>query len=283
MELHIVTPSYIDSHGRIKWAVRALDSLNRCLNTTYPHVVVDDIPRVSISLPGNRSFELPIPDPTWRDAAPVVYDEPNVALTRRFGNGSISATLKGVREAKKDGADLIFLHLDDNVYVPMMGLLLNYAQDAFANNPELQHLHLAGYPMISDECLPEEGNRSLVDVQEDEVIVSGVSFHPTRTDEYTLWSAPFSQTMHNDEFWPIVGWSSVFRVEFLEWLLTRDGVRELPHLGAWEQFYRQKTNWKQVIDYGGKLGYINMQFGGLEMHHNENWRELLQYPNDRIT
>lgn len=284
MKLSIVTPSYVSSQERMKFAVRSLESLRNALQEPYEHVVVDDRPRLSFPLPGGRSVDLPVTDPIWGDAAETIYDGPNVTLLRGSGGDSISATLRGVREVKKRGADLVFLHLDDNIYVPQMGNLLKYARDAFQREEALQHLHLAGGPMLSDDCSPAEGNRSLIEIRNggDEVVFDDIVFRPDRTDEYTLWSSPFDESMHSERFWPIVGWSSVFRVEFLEWLLTRDGVSNLPNLGQWEVYYRQAEHWDEVIKFGGRLGYINMQFGGLEMHHNRNWRELIEYPNNPV-
>jgi len=284
MRLCIVTPSYISSHERSKFAVRSLESLRAATDQPYDHVVVDDWPRLSLPIPGNRSVKLPIPDPFWIDAATTVYDEPHTDTVRRVRGDSVSATLRGVREARKRGSDLVFLHLDDNIYVPQMGRLLEYARDAFTNDNTLQHVQLSGAPMLSDDCTPEEGNRSLIEIDDDgnAVVFDDITFRPDRADEYTLWSAPFGESMLSERFWPVVGWSSVFRIDFLEWLLTREGVTDLPNLGQWEVYYRRSENWERVMDYGGRLGYINMQFGGLEMHHNQNWRELLSYPNEPV-
>lgn len=282
MDLCVITPSYVSSHQRAKFAVRSLTSLRHCVGRSYRHIVVDDRPSASVPVPGGSKLDVPIPDPFWWRAAATIYDEPNTELIRRNGGNSVSAVLRGVREAKELGFDLAFLHMDDNVYIPHMGDLVRCARDAFARRGSLRHLHLAGYPLLCNQCSPTEGNRSLVEHEDDRVTVDDIVFRPDRAEDYTLWAAPFGPDMHHENFWPITGWSSVFRIEFLEWLLTRDGVETLPNLGQWEVYYRDPENWKTVVDHGGELGYINMQFGGLEMHHNDNWRELIAYPNEPI-
>ena len=62
-------------------------------------------------------------------------------------------------------------------------------------------------------------------------------------------------------------------------------MRRCLHLADVERHYHEPAAFARALESGlihGRIGYINMQFCGLEMHHNENWRELLSYPNEAI-
>jgi hypothetical protein len=54
-------------------------------------------------------------------------------------------------------------------------------------------------------------------------------------------------------------------------------------LGSVEAAFQKPKIWQAFIKkYPGELGYINMQFGGLEMHRNKNWHTLINYPNNPV-
>lgn len=262
MNLAILTPSYINSPERADFAQASLDSLTRAGGGEFPHVVVDDTLLVESKIA--------------RMLVSRLYHKPNITFIQRRRRGSASALLDAVREARKQGAELAFIHLDDNVYVPELGPLLEHASDAFQRDAELVEVHLSGYPILSKDCTPERGNCTIIDVDDDVVFFDRVRLQPTRYDGYTLWWSYFHEDMADGEYWPIVMWQAVYRAEFLEGLLTRDPAPNLRSLGAVEVYY--KADWR-VASLAGKLGYINMQFAGLEMQRNHNWRELIGYTN----
>lgn len=277
-----MTPSYIDNLNRMQFAVRSLESLRYSVGEKYDHIVVDDIPRLSLPISRTKSIQTPAPKLSLREAGKKVYDEPNVKLIRRYKSSNVTAMIRAIEVANQRGADLVFLHMDDNIYLPVMSKLIKYAIDAFEQEDNLKHVHLSGWPMISDQCSEKEGNKSLIDINSNSVDVDGIKFTRSVNSEYTLWSSPFSMPMSRGDLWPIVAWSSIFRVGFLKWLLKRDPITDLPGMGEFEAHYRKEQNWNEVVDRGGELGYINMQFGGFEMHRNKNWRELISYPNEPV-
>jgi hypothetical protein len=76
-------------------------------------------------------------------------------------------------------------------------------------------------------------------------------------------------------------WNAVYRIGFLESLLSQDAVVGLASLGEVEAWY--KTRWKTVWSrLPGSFGFINMQFAGLERERNHNWQALLSLPNRAV-
>jgi len=264
MNLAVISPSYINSLRRANFAQDSLESLRAAGGRWFPHIVVDDRPRTQAQIAA---------------AASRIYQGPNITFIQRFSHGSISALLDALREARKQGADLLFIHLDDCVYVPELGSLLEHARDAFEKDEELVAVRLSDYPILSKDCTPELGNRTRIDVGENLVSFDRVHLQPTRHKDYTLWWAYFDDKMADGEYWPIAMWQAVYRAEFLERLLTHEPVAKLGSLGQVELYY--KTNWRSA-SLAGKLAYINMQFAGLEMHRNRNWRELIRYSNEAV-
>jgi hypothetical protein len=87
--------------------------------------------------------------------------------------------------------------------------------------------------------------------------------------------------MVDANFWVIAMWLAVYRADFLEKLLTlTPQVASLRGLNQVEVYYKDRLNWQRALSqFSGKIGFINLQFGGLEMHRNQNWRDLIQLPN----
>jgi hypothetical protein len=119
-------------------------------------------------------------------------------------------------------------------------------------------------------------------VNNNKVSFSNVDLSPIKRNDYTLWSSPYKSNMI-DGFWPIVLWSTVYRIDFLENLLNYSGMKRSTALGHVELFYKDKKNWNSFIKiFPGEIGYINMQFCGIEMQRNLNWKELINYPNNEV-
>ena len=86
-------------------------------------------------------------------------------------------------------------------------------------------------------------------------------------------------------YWPIALWTTIYRAEFLLELLMNPAIGDTKHLSGVERYYVAPGNFGKELSSGlihGKLGYVNMQFAGLEMQHNENWRRLIEYPNSEV-
>ncbi len=266
MTLSVVTPSYINNQQRADWARDSLASLRETIGDGYLHVVVLD-----------KSLE-------WNIIAQAIYNQPNVMLMQRPKPlGNTSALLKAVKESRKLGADLCFVHMDDNIYVPEFGPLLRYAQDAFSNDRELQEVLFVGYPiLIKRHSKPLLGNRTGLTIEENQVSFDTIQLHPTRCTDYTLWWSYFHDRMVDGRFWAVVMWMALYRAEFLESVLTLAPTGRT--LGQVESYYRNRSNWERLSHrFPGKLGYINMQFGGLEMHHHsQEWCEMIRFPNTPV-
>lgn len=264
MRLAIVTPSYIHSQQRAQFARRSLASLREVVGETYPHIVVDDLPR---------------PGSAWHGAGKEVYDKSNIIYVQRPKRlGGVTALLRAVRVARDRDFDLCFIHLDDNVYVPELRQLLRHACDAFERDIELAQIRLVGYPLINKNCTAELGNRTQIEIIADEVSFSGVCLTSSRQSGYTLWWARFWDGVVESRCWPIVLWLSVYRAEFLEEVLAQAVGHRYTTLGQVEEYYRNKGNWSEQ-QFSRKLGFVNMQFGGFEIHRNKNWQEIISVPN----
>jgi len=261
----VVTPSYIDSQQRADWAKKSLASLDDVIGKSYPHVVVDDTPAAT---------DFVQPD--------FIYAKPNISLLhRRWVLGSASALLAAVRKARGLGAELCFIHLDDQVYIHIFRWLFQCACDAFKCNKDLQAVHFSGYPiLIKRHSKPDLGNRTGLTISEDSVSFDTISLSPTRYPTYTLWSSQYHDQMTDGRLWPVMMWMTLYRAGFLQRLLSQALTQDLRSLSQVETYYRNRANWQSLInDHPGKLAYINMQFGGLDMHRHQNWQEMTAYPN----
>jgi hypothetical protein len=278
LELAIITPSYIASRTRADLAARSLASLRAELGDRYPHIVVDDLPR----LRGRLGRVLPDPR-TW-GCAPAIYRGAGIRLLRQWGRSSSAATLRALREARRSGCELVFLHLDDNVYQAPFAALLGHAIDACRRDAALLAVRLTGHPILSGACTPELGNRTLLRVERDAVSFDGICLRPERRPDYTLWWSSYHAGMMDGAYWAIPLWFTVYRCDALEKLLTlNERVARLRTLAQVELYYKDAENWRlSARELPGKLAYVNMQFGGLEMEHNRNWRELLALPNEAV-
>ena len=64
-------------------------------------------------------------------------------------------------------------------------------------------------------------------------------------------------------------------------MAVAEGTKHLAHV---ELYFKNGVGFQSLIEAppDGSFGYINMQFGGIEMHRNKNWEMLLSMPNDPI-
>lgn len=262
--LAIVTPSYINNPQRAEWAKKSLASLGEAVGRDYLHVVVLDKSNT----------------PEWDAIAQAIYIQPNIRLVQPPEHlGGARALLRAIRESRKQGADLCLIHLDDCVYVPELGQLLLYSQDAFERDEELMQIRLAGYPILTRYCTAEKGNLAQVEVRKDEILFDGIHLKPSRTQSYTLWLTRFQDRVIESRCWPICLWQAVYRAEYLEEVLSQAIEHGREVLGRVEVYWRYRANWPKSW-LSMKLGFINMQFGGFEMHRNADcWGELIRFPN----
>jgi len=274
-KLAIVTPSYIDSAGRAAWAEKSLASLRAAGGSAYPHFVVDDLPRMRYPVIGRWLINR-----RYRRQAETIYRGDNIHLFRQRGRSGTAALLRAVREARAAGCDLVFIHLDDHVYAPVLADLLRYSIDAFEQTPELAWVRMSAYPIVSRTNTPELGNRADLRIENDTVQFQNICLEPVRRETYTLWRAVCREDWIGGRFWPFVLWLTVYRTFQLENMLA-EVVDIAPRLGRAEACFQEPSRWTQVLrSYpAATLGYINMQFGGFEMHRNKNWETILQWPN----
>lgn len=269
MKTYIITPSKTNKssddvldYQRIAFATASMASLRECMNI-FPHLVVDDSPDESYTQ--------------------NIYQ--HCDIIRGNNSGMLDATLKAAKIAKNRGAEVVFLHLDDMYYVKQAKDLALYATDAMSLDSELKVVHLSGFPLLDGKCLPEKGNKTYLKIKEESLAFDLVELRGKKKKKYTLWWSFFEPNMINGSYWPLALWFAFYRVDFLISLIERLVIIDpkATTLSAAESFYRRKENWGKVVSESpGKLGYINMQFGGLEMHRNVNFLNLVSMPNVEV-
>jgi hypothetical protein len=144
--------------------------------------------------------------------------------------------------------------------------------------PDLLWTRFSGYPVMY------EGRAPLVPDENDRITFDGVRLAPWRHDDFTVWSSPLTKEVNTGRYWPIAMWFCIYRLSFLQMLLewaVSEGAKHLAHV---ELYYKNAGGFQRVLDSApnGWFGYINMQFGGIEMHRNRNWEALLSMPNSAI-
>lgn len=267
--LAIVSPSFIDSPQRLEFAVTSQQSLSKAVGDTYPHYIVADVPKSSN--PSRANAE----DDFYQHRS--LYAGNPYHVHERKGRGSASALLKAVEMARSDGHGLCYIHLDDLVYRPEIAYLLKWAQDAFEQDSELQVVKLGGHPLLHQDCDPVLGNRTFLKKRFGRVVFQHLRLRPTRETDYTLWWTRLKPSTVKRDFWPVSMWMAVYRTGLLQHILA--SASKL-HLADVERYYKRKKEWKLLAkDFPGRLGFINMQSAGIDLHHCPNWKECLEYPN----
>ncbi len=184
---------------------------------------------------------------------------------------------EAVAAAVVGGAEYGFIHLDDHVYREGFRELLEYGIDALETNPDLLWVRYSGYPIICN-------GRPQLEISRDRVRFDTVDLRASRDPGYTLWWSGLDSEVIRGKYWPVAMWFCVYRLPVLAQLLDWALARHVYHLGQAELYFKQADGFSclQQAYPEGRFGYINMQYGGIEMHRNANWRELLRLPNDPI-
>jgi hypothetical protein len=218
-----------------------------------------------------------LPAARWDRTAESIYFGPNTRLVRRAGSGSASALREAVQLADLDSATHAFIHLDDHVYCPGVRKLLEYGVDALQRDADLLWVRFSGYPVIYNERKPLE-------VRENCVAFDTVNLNPTRRDEYTLWWSSLDAEIIRGRYWPVAMWFCIYRLPVLAELLDRAILAGARHLAHVELHFRKEAGFEYLRTAypNGRFGYVNMQYGGIEMHRNRNWRHLLELPNQPL-
>jgi hypothetical protein len=281
--LAIVTPSMIGSAQRAAFARASLAELQKYQGIAFAHIVVDDPPKHRGRLFGvvPAMLTMRIASFALRGAANDIYaSTPNVRLIQGGGGNSIDAVRRALGEVRALGSGYVFIHLDDNAYVPILASLLRHCIAAMDALPDLDLVRLSAYPIISGRNDRVRGNMALCERVEDTVRFDSVILRPVRLEGFTVWKAAWDASTADGHFWPIMLWNAVYRVGFLEDILARAAAQRLRNLGEVEAWY--KSNWRQIQPVQGSFGFINMQFAGLERERNANWQELVSLPNRAV-
>lgn len=274
-KMAIITPSRIGSRKRHGLASASLKSLRRCIGADVSLLVVHDSYVPPRHLP--RVLSKLIPAARWDRSADDIYADRNTRLIRRIGRGSAGAMREAVSAAIADGAVYGFIHLDDHVYRDDFRNLLLQGVDALDANPDLLWVRFSGYPIICN-------GRPQLAISEDRVGFDTVSLRPLRNRGYTLWWSALDSEVIRGRYWPVAMWFCVYRLPVLARMLDWALERAVLHLAHVELYFKQADGFARLQQAypAGKFGYINMQDGGIEMHRNANWRELLQLSNNPV-
>lgn len=276
-ELAILTPSRITTEQRHGFASASCASLKECLQgATMPHVVVHDSPISKRILP--EPLHKLVTPLRWDAKAKAVYESAQLTWLEGDGTGSAGALLKAVDAAIANGQSFGFIHLDDHVYTESFGSLLLKGLSAMAADDNLLWTRFSGYPIMYN------GRERLVPNQNDQIVFDGVALSPKRFENYTLWMSPLSIAGNSERYWPVAMWFCIYRLPVLKQMLEWALVHQTKHLAHVEVYFKSRGGFEKLLQAypNGGFGYINMQFGGIEMHHNRNWSSLLKMSNEEV-
>jgi len=178
----------------------------------------------------------------------------------------------------------VFMHMDDNCYLPVAGPLVQQAVRAMDDDESLGVVRMTCYPMVGSFCNPELGNKTLLTIRDESVSFEQIKLTPRRYEDFTLWSSPYQPESNDGTFHPLTLWSVIYRIDFLEKLLSHPDLRQCLHLTHAESYYRKPEHYREFMSwYQGKFGFINMQYVGYETHQNEGrWQEIVNRPNTPV-
>lgn len=241
MKLAFVTPSKIDSDQRLNFARKSIKSRYDIL-PNIKHYIVDS------------SF------PRYKNAVMNMYNKCEIINSNV---DMLTATKIAINHAIHDGHQYIFIHLDDMYYIPICNQLLEYCKSL----TNMDIIRLSGWPIIFPGCV--NGNATFLDIQNDMVKIKNaeVSFKPERKQDFTLWSTAFKDIGNVGRFWTLPMWFTIYSTELITHLL-KTCPQKNGTLGNLEVYHR--NNWNKVKNMfpNKRIGYINMQFGGFEMHRH---------------
>ena len=275
--LAILTPSRITTAQRYGFARASMDSLLKRLDgARVSIVVVHDSPGWKQIVP--KPLQRLSDQLQWDARASDVYSGPDVTFVPGGGRGSAAALLSAVKLATAAGKTYGFIHLDDHVYGESFKDLLVCGLRAMEERPDLLWTRFSGYPVMY------EGKSLLAPNEDDHVVFDGVRLSPLRFDGFTVWSSKLTAEVNTGRYWPIAMWFCIYRLSVLEMLLEWAVAQGTKHLAHVELYFKNGVGFQRLIEAhpDGSFGYINMQFGGIEMHRNKNWEALLSMPNDPI-
>lgn len=275
--LCILTPSRITTAERYRLASASLASLRGMAGLeAVCHIVVHDGPawRRLVPAPLRNGFT----SLRWDARAEALYRAPATVWLAGTGSGSAAALLAATDAALERGKTFGFIHLDDHVYCEPFGELITAGLEAMSVDDDLLWTRFSGYPIMY------EGRSAILPDEYDRVAFDRVVLEPRRTERFTLWRAPLADTVNEGRYWPIALWFCVFRLEFLRLLLVWGLEQNARHLAHVEAFYKEQNGFSRVTRAfpQGAFGYINMQYGGFEMHRNPLWRQLISGDNRAV-
>jgi hypothetical protein len=275
--LAILTPSRITTAQRYGFSKSSMDSLlTRLDGAPVSVVVVHDSPGWKNLIP--KSLRALSGQLQWDGRAKEIYAGPAVTWVDGEGTGSATALLLAVKVAIAEGKTYGFIHLDDHVYGDRFRAVLTSGLRAMEERPNLLWTRFSGYPVMY------EGKVPLVPDDNGQIMFDGVTLSPWRHEDFTLWSSGLTQEVNSGRYWPVAMWFCIYRLSVLEKLLEWAVAKGTKHLAHVELYFKNGVGFQRLIEAypDGSFGYINMQFGGIEMHRNKNWEALLSMPNDPI-
>ncbi|NQU35261.1 MAG: hypothetical protein HQ521_18700, partial [Bacteroidetes bacterium] len=166
---------------------------------------------------------------------------------------------------------------DDHIYCdPIVELLINGTRE-MEQNPDLLWTRFSGYPLIYD-------GRGNLSKKNDRITFDSVVLNSLKRETYTLWFSNLQSDVNKGRYWPVAMWFSIFRLPILRKILILSLKNNCKHLGNVEDYFKNKNGfkWLSLTYPEGSFGYINMQFGGFEMHRNHNWKTLIDLDNNKI-
>ena len=278
-KLAIVVPSKIQDKNRYFLAMKSYKSLKQNFeNNEVDFIVAHDNPSIEKFIHPN--FYSIFNATKWNSAGKLIYNDnkTSMVIENNKSCGSAVGLLNAVDKAISIGKEYAFIHLDDHIYISTFNKLIRFGLDSMERDKSLLWTRYSGYPIIHENRKEFRFNNN------GEIIFDNVSLSPRRSNEFTLWSSYLQNNVNEGSYWPIAMWFSLYRIDFLKVLLEWAIEKNKKHLANVEEYYKSEGGFNRIIDKykGGSFGYINMQFGGFEMHRNKNWKELLKIENKEL-
>ena len=274
-ETAILTPSLVQSKQRYQFASDSYKSLRKALGNDISMFVLHHNPKRMKIIP--ELFRKYMPSLYWDKKVENIYAEKNTYLTRNHGRGSASGLRESIINAMNKNKKYGFIHLDDHVYCNNFRKLFLMGIDALNDDENLLWVRFSGYPIMCNNC-PDYTRTG------DQINFDTVTLNANRKPDYTIWHTKLDNKIIDGNYWPVAMWFTAYRLSFILKLLDWACESSVLHLAHVELYFREKHGFDRLREAypDGKFGYINMQYGGIEMHRNKNWESLLKTPNEPI-
>jgi hypothetical protein len=262
LEAAIITPVKIYNFKRFFLNKKSFESLELSLRQNFLNIIVLDYP-------SKLNFLLYF----LSDLLHKRYIKKGYVVLNGNGKGSLSALKIGLHYCVSKNINKCFLNLDDHIFIKEFHFLSTCAIDSLNSNNDLVYVRLSGYPLIGQTS--SKMVKSNINVCFDNINLLKKEFA-----NYNLWYSYFDVDVFKDsKYWFIPLWFCYYKVDFLISLFNKIDDLDVKHLGQAEDFIKNNASISLRFINKFSFGFINMQFGGFEMHRNRDYKKYLMQNN----